>query len=94
MKKLRKGMAVLVDARDWCSEARWHDEAEPLNPAPLGWIRGVVIGQDTTTLFLQHQGIYDTNERDVDQIPIGCIETVWELVTRRDPIWRKTKKKK
>ncbi len=88
MKRLKVGMSVLVEARDWVSDVSWQSPAEAVTPAPLGWIRGVVISQDETTLCVAHAGFDESPEISTTKVPLGCIEAVWESVERREPLWR------
>jgi len=94
MRRLRIGTPVLVEARDWMSDSSWHGPTEGNDPAPLGWIRGIVVSQDDTTLILASSGFYDSPEKDRHKIPIGCIEAVYETVEKRQVLWHRKRKEK
>jgi len=91
MKKLRKGMWVLIEARDWEGNSSWMTPEQRQEPAPLGCVGGCVDGQDESTLHLSNSFFMDdpTDVRDCTKIPLGCIEAVYEMVIRREPLWRK-----
>lgn len=91
MKRLKPGTLVLIEARDWCSHAEWQTPDQRQEQAPLGEIVGIVDHQDETTLHLGSAHFLNdpSDQRDHHMIPIGCIEAVYELVVRREPLWRK-----
>ncbi|MCP4537764.1 MAG: hypothetical protein GY832_11525 [Chloroflexi bacterium] len=95
MKKLRRGALVLIEARDWMGNSSWQTPEERDVPAPLGCVMGIVDSQDDTTLSLSVSWFLDDPADLKDggnKIPVGCIEAVYELVVRREPLWRKKKR--
>lgn len=93
MKKLKPGMLVFVEARDWMQDPRWRAGDQKPDPAPLGCMIGRVECQDATTLTLNASWFPDQpgspGERDTVQVPVGCIEAVYPVMVGRDSLWVK-----
>ena len=94
MKRLKPGILVYVEARDWEEKSGWQDADEPPEEAPIGHGLGRVEQQTADTLTLNAQFFPgEKGQRGRVAIPTGCVERVHRIVIERDPLWEKRRKR-